>query len=152
LEVKGELDDETRTLSEILLAACGSGLVLLHMRPPQFVTKVSERPVASPLARAQANHGGVVTNMSHKSVDIEDPIGVKLLQLLDGARDHAALCDEMVNFIARDAAFTRQDGTPINDQQEARSVVSAAIEDNLRKLAQMTLLVENVKENICRAP
>jgi methyltransferase-like protein/SAM-dependent methyltransferase len=146
LEVGRELDDETRTLSEILLAACGSDLIRLHAQQPQFVTKVGERPVASPLARAQANHGGVVTNMSHKSVDIEDSLSVRLLQLLDGARDHATLCDEMMNFIARDAALTRPDGTPINDQQEARSVVSTAIESNLRKLAQMALLVPNGKE------
>jgi methyltransferase-like protein/SAM-dependent methyltransferase len=152
LEVARELDDETRTLSEILLAACGSDLIRLHAQPPQFVTKVSERPVASPLARAQANHGGVVTNMSHKSVDIEDSLSVRLLQLLDGARDHATLCDEMMNFIARGAAFTRPDGTPINDQQEARSVVTTAIEANLRKLAQMALLVPNGKENICPVP
>jgi hypothetical protein len=138
--------DEARTLSEILLAACGSDLIRLHAQPPQFVTKVSERPVASPLARAQANHGGAVTNMSHKSVDIEDSLGVRLLQLLDGARDREALCDEMMNFIARDATFTRPDGTPINDQQEARRLVSAAIEGNLRKLAQMALLVANGKE------
>jgi len=143
LQVASELDDEAMTLAEILLAACGSDLVRLHTQPPQFVTKVSERPVASPLARAQANHGGVVTNMSHKSVDIEDSLSVRLLQLLDGARDHAALCDEMVNFIARNAAFTRQDGTPVNDQQESRSVVSAAIEANLRKIARMALLVAN---------
>jgi methyltransferase-like protein len=141
-----QTDDEARTLSEILLAACGSDLIRLHAQPPQFVTKVSERPVASPLARAQANHGGAVTNMSHKSVDIEDSLGVRLLQLLDGARDREALCDEMMNFIARDATFTRPGGTPINDQQEARRLVSAAIEGNLRKLAQMALLVANGKE------
>ncbi len=52
----------------------------------------------------------------------------------------------MMNFIARGAAFTRPDGTPINDQQEARSVVTTAIEANLRKLAQMALLVANGKE------
>jgi len=57
-----------------------------------------------------------------------------------------------MNFIALDAAFTRPDGTPINDQQEARSVVSAAIESNLRKLAQMALLVPNGEENICPVP
>src|SRR5262249_13158920 len=141
-EVGRELDDETRTLSEILLAACGSDLIRLHAQQPQFVTKVSERPVASPLARAQANHGGVVTNMWHKSVDIEDPLGVKLLQLLDGARDHAELLDELMGFIANKGEFTLRDGELINDEREIRGIVSGALEANLSKIARMGLLVD----------
>jgi len=141
-EIASQLDDETMTLSEILLAACGSGLVLLHTQPPQFVTKVSERPVASPLARAQASHGGVVTSMSHKCVDIEDPLSVKLLQLLDGARDHAALLDELTGFIANKGDFTRRDGAPITDEREIRRIVSEGLAPNLSKFAQMGLLVD----------
>src|SRR5262249_24882459 len=117
-------------------------LVLLHTQPPQFVTKVSERPVASPLARAQASHGGVVTSMSHKCVDIEDTLSVKLLQLLDGARDHAALLDELTGFIANKGDFTRQDGAPITVEREIGRIVSEGLAPNLSKFAKMGLLVD----------
>lgn len=141
-EVESALDDEARTLSEILLAACGSDLVRLHSQSPQFVTKVSERPVASPFARMQANHGCVVTNMFHKSVEIEDSLSVKLLQLLDGTRDHAALFDDLIGFIAKKGDFARRDGASINDGREIQGIVSEALETNISKLARMGLLVD----------
>lgn len=140
-EVESELNDEAGTLSEILLAACGSDLVRLHSQPPPFVTKVSERPVASPLARAQAAHGGVVTNMSHKSVEMEDLLSVRLLRLLDGARNHAELLDELTGFIMKSDGFTREDGVLITDDREVKETVSKALETNLLKIARMSLLV-----------
>jgi len=141
-EVESELDDDARTLAEILLAACGSDLVRLHTQPPRFVTKVSERPVASPLARMQAKRGCVVTNMFHKSVEVEDSLSVQLLQLLDGTRDHAALFDDLIGFIAKKGDFARRDGAPINDGREIQGIVSEALETNLSKIARMGLLVD----------
>ena len=72
LSVPTDFDEaEADTLSEILLAACGSGLVRVHGQASQFTTIVSERPQASRLARLQAKRGEVVTNLLHKSVEIE---------------------------------------------------------------------------------
>lgn len=42
------------TLAELLLYGYSSGVLRLHVAPPRFALKVSERPVASPLARLQA--------------------------------------------------------------------------------------------------
>ena len=43
--------------------------------------KASERPVASPVARWQAQHGNSVSNLFHVAVKVEDEIGRSLRQL-----------------------------------------------------------------------
>ncbi|HEY8461992.1 MAG TPA: methyltransferase regulatory domain-containing protein, partial [Blastocatellia bacterium] len=135
-EMESGFGEKARTLSEILLTIYGSDLIRLHSHPPQFVTKVSERPVASPLARAQSTRGSVVTNMSHKSVELEDIIIIRLLQLLDGARNHEALVDELMGLIAESEA-----GLPIANDQDFKGIVSRALEANLSKIARLCLLV-----------
>lgn len=136
-EMESGLDEKAKALSETLLAVYGSDLVRLHSQPPQFVTGVSDRPVVSSLARAQAVRGGVVTNMSHKSVKLEDKIAIRLLQLLDGSRNHDALLDELMGLIAENDV-----GFPIADDQEPKEIVSRALAANLSKLASLCLLVD----------
>ncbi|HEY6401059.1 MAG TPA: class I SAM-dependent methyltransferase [Blastocatellia bacterium] len=140
-ETESGFDEKAKTLLEILLAIYGSDLVRLHSLPPQFVTGVSERPVASPLARAQANRGVVVTSLSHKSVELGDSLIVELLLLLDGTRDHEALRAEMMDFIMRDGGYRRADGSIVSDQEELRFWIGNVIEANLAKVAGMGLLI-----------
>jgi len=90
----------------------------------------------------QAKRGCVVTNMFHKSVEVEDSLSVRLLQLLDGTRDHAALFDDLMGFIAKKGDFARRDGAPINDEREIQGIVFEALETNLSKIARMGLLVD----------
>ncbi|MCI0590132.1 MAG: class I SAM-dependent methyltransferase [Gammaproteobacteria bacterium] len=134
-------DDEVIMLAEILVAACGSDLVRMRMQPPMFVTEVRERPLASPLARMQASRGGMVTNLMHKSVEIEDDLGRELFQLLDGTRTRAELCDEMVLIILERSLFKRADGSMVDDQRELQSIIASAVDVNLKKIAGMALLV-----------
>jgi methyltransferase-like protein/trans-aconitate methyltransferase len=136
-----EFDDEARALAEILLAACGSDLVRLHVQPPQFVTVIGERPLACSLTRMQAGRGAVVTNLLHKSVEMEDSLSINLLWLLDGTHDRAALCDEMLAFIERHGDSKHAGGSVADNRREMRGMVASAIEANLRKIARMALLV-----------
>jgi len=133
-------DEDEFILAEIMLAAAKSGLIQLHVYSPQFVTGVSDRPVASRLARMQAGWSRTVTNLLHKNVEVDDDLGLLLLRLLDGTRDRAALCDEMLAFIERNGGFTRADGSVVSDQREMRDMVANAIEANLQKIARMALL------------
>jgi methyltransferase-like protein/ubiquinone/menaquinone biosynthesis C-methylase UbiE len=133
------VDDQAMTLAQIIFAACCSGLVEMHAYAPPFVTEVSERPRASLLARLQAQRGAVASTLVHKNVEMEDPIGQKLLQLLDGTRDRAALTEELVTFVLGDGSFKKPDGTPLGEA-EVRQIVGGALEANLQKLARMALL------------
>ena len=54
-----------------------------------------DAPRATALARHQARAGETVTNLRHASVRIEDDLGRRLVALLDGTRDRAALTAEL---------------------------------------------------------
>jgi hypothetical protein len=62
---------------------------------PALATTPSERPVASALARLQAAEGTRVTTLLHSSLDIGDELGRRLIGLLDGTHDRAALIAEL---------------------------------------------------------
>ena len=82
-------------LHGLLLQAYAANLVQLHVWTPALATAPSERPVASPLARLQAAEGTRVTNLRHATVEVPDELGRRLITLLDGTRDRAALLAEL---------------------------------------------------------
>ena len=79
------------SLCEALLRA----YVALHVHPPPLTTTPGDTPSTTALVRHQAGVGDVVTNLRHTSVRIEDDLGRRLLTLLDGTRDRAALIAEL---------------------------------------------------------
>ncbi len=79
------------TLASDLLQCQAAGLLELRTRPSDFCVAPGERPVASALARWQAQQGHAhVTSLSHDTVNI-DPAVARLLPLLDGRHDRAAI-------------------------------------------------------------
>jgi hypothetical protein len=50
-----------------------------------------ERPVASRLARWQAQRGAEITSLAYTTVMMEEPAARLLITLLDGTRDRAAV-------------------------------------------------------------
>jgi methyltransferase-like protein/cyclopropane fatty-acyl-phospholipid synthase-like methyltransferase len=90
---------ETLALFEMLVEIYAPGLASLHVSPPRFARSVSERPLASPLARWLARTTGHLPNLCHAPVTLEHLSGRHLLTLLDGTRDRTALAREMRAFI-----------------------------------------------------
>jgi SAM-dependent methyltransferase len=80
---------------ETLLRAYLAAFLELHVWAPPLVTVASERPVASALARLQAAEGTRITTLRHVSIDVPDELGRRLIGLLDGTRDRAALVREL---------------------------------------------------------
>jgi methyltransferase-like protein len=78
---------EIMTLASTLLSAHGqsSQLVEVHSVQPQLVQVVSERPIASPMARFEAETRAIVTNVWHDRVTLL-PIQQSILHYLDGSR------------------------------------------------------------------
>ena len=66
--------------------------------PDRFVRKVSQRPMASALARYQAQHGPWVVNQLHERVRL-DPAGQQLLSLLDGERTGTEIMEQYVRMV-----------------------------------------------------
>lgn len=81
-------------LAQMLLDFYGDGFVHLHAHAPDLAQTVSERPEALPIARRQAAEGEVVTNGWHRSMPL-DEAEQRILPLLDGRRDRAALLDAL---------------------------------------------------------
>jgi hypothetical protein len=86
-------DDEA--VAEALRRAYAANLVRLHIWSPALATAAPERPRASALARLQAAEGTRVTTLLHTSVEVGDELGRRLIRLLDGTRDRAALTAEL---------------------------------------------------------
>lgn len=69
-----------------VLALAAAGLVDVRSFALAVANKPGPRPVASPLARAQAKSGPLMTTMLHSTVEIKDPGAREFLQSLDGSR------------------------------------------------------------------
>jgi hypothetical protein len=114
-------------LCDALLRSYAANLVLLHVHPPRLTTTPGDAPRTSALARHQARSGAMVTNLRHTRVRIEDDLGRRLVTLLDGTRDRAALAAELQAFLAE-----RGDPVPAD--------LTDALDRSLQGLARMALL------------
>jgi len=76
---------------DAMLACFAASLLRLHAHPPQMSTRPGALPRATPLARLQARERAYMTTLRHTSIRLEDDLGWRLVTLLDGTRDRAAL-------------------------------------------------------------
>jgi SAM-dependent methyltransferase/putative intracellular protease/amidase len=81
-------------LAEILFALVRSGFATFHVCDFPCEETVTRRPRASRLARWQAARSSVVCSACHTPVQL-DASGLRLLLLLDGTRDFAAIAREI---------------------------------------------------------
>src|SRR5215211_1851772 len=120
-------ESERAALCDALLRCYAGNLVQLHVHPPGLATSAGELPEASPLARHQARSGELVTNLRHISVRIEDELGRRLVSLLDGSCDRAALTAELGAWLERAG-------------QEVPADLGDGLERSLQGLAGLALL------------
>jgi methyltransferase-like protein/SAM-dependent methyltransferase len=133
------LNPDIQLLGANLLQAYSysDNLVEFHIYKPQFVTQISERPVASPVARFQAKHGYKITNLRHERITL-DKLGTTLLGSLDGAYDQAALLSLMQE---KDmVGIERQDGQPA-EAGEIPGVLAKLLQQKLEQFAHAALLI-----------
>jgi predicted methyltransferase family protein/methyltransferase family protein/protein-lysine methyltransferase-like protein len=105
-----------------------SGMIALNGHIPSYVETVSERPVASPLARLLLRSGSLAATLLHEPMRFDDPPSRLLVQLLDGTRTREQLAQELL------AAFPQ-------DKQPDHDTLMAGLENNLERLARSALLV-----------
>ena len=122
--------DDAAALAGILFDGYRVGLLDLYTLPPKSAARAGERPVASPLARLQAQHDSLVTTLRHTTIEIDDVVSRYFLLLLDGTRNRAALLDGLRAFVG-----SRAPGD-VND------ITAETIELRLAQLAEQAILVE----------
>jgi methyltransferase-like protein/SAM-dependent methyltransferase len=127
-------------LAEFLRKCYLSRLVDLHVHMPDFVRDISARPVASPLARLQAQSGLTVAGLLHSQVELTK-FEQLVLPLLDGTRDRDALVDVLAEAAATGRISIDQSGEPVHDPAVIRHVLGTSLDQCLLRFAGGTLLV-----------
>ena len=112
-------------LAAALLKIASMGLVDLRTHEIAVATRVSERPMASRLARMEAEEGDVIATLLHRSIHMEDELGRSFVKLLDGTRDHGALVDCLV----------------ANHPNVPRDTIDAQVRSNLLELCRSGVLI-----------
>jgi len=111
-------------IAETVLRLFRMGALSLQTEPFPFTVTPGERPVASALARLQAARGeSNLASLRHTTVEIDDANTRHFISLLDGTRTRHDLAVEMA----------RITGAPVE-------AIAAGVNENLHRLAHMTLL------------
>ena len=135
----GEIEE--KLLADMLFSLYCGGFLDLHLLPPLCTERVSERPRASQLARREAAQGSHVTSQHRRILRLDDELARLLLQHLDGTRDRAALRDVLAQEVQEGRLGIEKDGTPVRDLGQLGPYLDALVEQNLRKMAGLALLV-----------
>ena len=129
--------DSRSQLAGFLLKVYTAGLVDFRAGLPPIAATPSARPVASPVARWEAQHRDFVTSLFHIAVKVEDEIGKNLLVWLDGSADRQVLLEKLWCFLESKNALV----VPNGNLEAARRDLAAKLDENLTKLARMGLLI-----------
>jgi methyltransferase-like protein len=134
--------DPASELADFVWHMYSAGLLDLHLHVPPFTTRVSERPVASPLARLEARESDAVTTLHHRSLRLGDSVQRGLVMLLDGTRDHDALRKDLLELF-KSGVLTLQEGDkPVADMEIVEKRIAAEAEDVLGGLARAAVLMK----------
>jgi methyltransferase-like protein/2-polyprenyl-3-methyl-5-hydroxy-6-metoxy-1,4-benzoquinol methylase len=128
-------------LAANLLQAYGHSpyLVELHVQPPDVAAVTSDRPVASPAARWQAQESKTVTNLYHQRVNLTE-LERQLLPALDGSRDRCALLHTLLEHALNHALPVVAQGQPVTEAGALRESLDKEIGLSLERFRQEALL------------
>jgi methyltransferase-like protein len=136
-------DDDLRTFGERLLSGYSVRAIELRVAQPRLAFTPSARPVASPLARLQAEHGLTVTNLRHEPVKLNE-LPRRMLPLLDGTRDVEALVAGAVHLAqeGRIGVREKENGPLVTDPVMLEKILRHLVVESLPDFAQVALLLE----------
>jgi methyltransferase-like protein/2-polyprenyl-3-methyl-5-hydroxy-6-metoxy-1,4-benzoquinol methylase len=140
-EAPAELSSLDReNLGHNLVQCVASGLLDIQSAPDSFITQVSPRPEASPMARFEAGHSNKVTNRCHELIDLDDATR-NVLRFLDGQHDRAALVRELVGAIDRGDLSVLVGGLPATRGDAVSHALEETLDASLTRLAHAACLV-----------
>lgn len=115
-------------------------LVEFHTCAPKIVTELTDKPIASSLARYQAAHGDSAVSLWHRRADLDGTSRV-LLPLLDGNHDRAALFEHLMRLVEEGKMGVQDGDQPVASSERAREILAHELNDTLRWLAKSALLI-----------
>jgi methyltransferase-like protein len=131
---------DSRKLAEPLLRCFATSQIEVTATPSAFTTAISERPLAFPYARFQAQTSNLVTTMRHESFMLND-LQRHVLRNLDGASDRNALLDRLAALVAQGTLVLREGGRPVEAPAQIRKALVGPCATTLTQLAQNALLL-----------
>ncbi len=135
------LREETELLGTTLLSCFSQGIIEFHSLPGAFTTTISPQPVASAVARYQAQTNTSVPNMRHESVPLGD-IDRQVLVHLDGERDHAALFNVLAQSAAEGLIVVQgPEGASVEKEEQRNQLLLDSLNLSMQRLAGAALLV-----------
>jgi methyltransferase-like protein/predicted O-methyltransferase YrrM len=143
--VRGRIGDAPEEQGRAMLARSLvhlylSGLVGLHTHLAPFTLSPGDRPRATGLARLQARTGARVTNLRHKTSELE-VFDRAVLSLCDGGRDRAAMVEALAAMVAAGDLGLKRDGRELADGAEVRAALREGLEESLARLGRSLLLL-----------
>lgn len=127
--------DDWEIATEIFYNLFCTGQIRLESHKVKFARNVSEKPLASRIARHNAARGEMIATLLCTNVAINDPVGRKVVELLDGTQDHNQLQVEIAEFI-KSEDFDR----PAEVKEKLLISLPAQFESNLKFLASIGIL------------
>ncbi len=118
------------------------GYINLHSDTIDFVSKVSKKPIVSPIARYEASlpHTVGLTNLLNFLVPT-DMIAKIIVADLDGTNTKEDIAEVLIQAIEKGDVNINRDDTPLKDKAEIKKHVKEVVSVVLGKLAQNALLI-----------
>ena len=123
-----------------LLWGISMGFILTYTWPGNVTLTISDKPVASALARYDAERGNHVINELHEIINI-DNISHHILPLLDGSNDIESIIEKLLELAGDDKINIKKDEKPITDRDQLRPILKAQTEIILREFARTGILI-----------
>jgi len=112
------VEADAQMLGDTLLKSLVVDLIELHLYQPRFVIEISERPLASVIARWQATYEERVTNQRHEAIEV-DGLMRAVLNYLDGQHDRAEIVRLLADILTQELEPENKDGKTLEQVLEA---------------------------------
>jgi methyltransferase-like protein/SAM-dependent methyltransferase len=131
---------DVKVLLDDLLYCYANNVLEFHSWQADFVTELSDKPLASNLASYQANNGSLVVNQRHELVKL-DPVSKELVKIMDGKLDHDKIIEHLMESVANGVIILEENGQKIAESKKIKEVLELAIDKLLPTLLSSALLV-----------
>ena len=95
----------------------------------------------SRLARFQLERSESATNQFHVMMKFPDPLGRRLVQLLDGTRDQKMLTRDLIDYVRSGRAKLLENGEPVENMADVAAILERRVREGLESLAREGMLV-----------
>jgi SAM-dependent methyltransferase/methyltransferase-like protein len=131
-------------LFSLLLRGFFAGQVEFFTVPDEFVTNISDRPIAATHSRLSARRAprgpAMVVNRRHENIKLGE-LQRCLLPLLDGERDLAAIVTGLAQYVRSGDLTVQEGGKPLKDEGRLEQALREVIPQALARFVENMLLI-----------